>query len=287
MKMKMKIFIFLAIILLADIELISSQNDCWMFDFNDPLLLSDFTKCYGTTLTPLVLKKYDSSVEPYPYRATSTHYVSAPDRNMTDPFFPCSQSKPFAITAPANITIEMAYNFKFDISGGWSYVFLRVYSIKDNLYNALLDVRYSNSNNWRIIHETFTIPNGYADDVVVGSVKNYYFNSTKTKVIFQFQVYALVLKGFVAVEYVKIFTDNSSSSCSDYQAPSEEVYCKAIDFNQPSSEIFNDFKNCEDLQLPTQSNLMKIQQFLHIVNRRHFICLAKPKVCHACNYRNS
>lgn len=157
---KMKIYIFIVITLLAKIESISSQKECWLFDFNDPSLFNEFTKCSENS-DPWVLKMYNASTDPTPLRSTSLYYLTAPSSIGQSI---CSASKQFTLTAAAhtNLVLEMAWNLRTHASAN---VLIRIglYSVQSNTYLELYNlISFGNA----IEQVKFIVPDWVGDVVV-------------------------------------------------------------------------------------------------------------------------
>lgn len=174
----MKIFVFFVIVLLAKIEFISSQKDCWMFDFNDSALFSDFTACTPNNagnFGPMALKSYNASVEPAPYRSTSTYYLSATDTLYSTS---CWQSQPFALAARTNITMEIAFQLNHNQYNPYTYIFIEFYARQSNGYLRYIYTRMYNikTQNWSVDHVTFPVSKEVEDeDIVVSAITIIYF----------------------------------------------------------------------------------------------------------------
>ncbi|XP_037041562.1 uncharacterized protein LOC119078205 [Bradysia coprophila] len=239
----MRILFSAAIILLAQIELISSQNEgCWMFDFSDPSLFNGFTKCYDNDLDPWALRMYNESTEPSSIRPTSTYYLT-PKYDTDAVANRCSASRPFTLPASKTLNLEMALNIGLNIS-----MFVTRDIWRFDLYSVPLNQSYTiyAQHWWESAAKTYLVTSFSVPDWIGEAV---------------LQIYAKPLLSnapYAAFEYIKIYDyPVSDGSCVDnYHTPEapetpEENLCATIDFNQQSSsQILNDFQSCEDLQLP-------------------------------------
>ncbi len=166
----MKIFVFFAISLLVKVEVISSQKDCWLFDFNDATVISDFTRCIPGNLGTLILKSYNASVEPTPFRPNSTYYLSAPD---TPYIQSCSQSQPFGLRGNRNITLEIAYNLR-NSDYPQTLISVSFFTLQSNELRHLYTTRgFTHTQNWSIQLITFFVSYG-VEDIVVSATRAFY-----------------------------------------------------------------------------------------------------------------
>lgn len=114
----MKILFLCVFFLFAKIKLSFSQQDCWMLDFNDPLIMNDFSECGVDCIFPSQ-EMYNSN-PPTTFSPTSERYL------MPSLEWNCMESKTLwhPKIPKTNYVLEMAVNlvplytgFRFHLDG--------------------------------------------------------------------------------------------------------------------------------------------------------------------------
>lgn len=136
-----KMFFFIAILIVINNDLSLAQMNCAKIDFNRTSV-PELRECKGKNLPNFVIKTYSKELEPAPYRSNAIYFLS---NNFHDTYT-CTEST-MQFTMKPTTLIEAAVYLK---SFGISFLEIVVYDADRN--ERIDSVRTDGTNGWQILH---------------------------------------------------------------------------------------------------------------------------------------
>lgn len=160
---KMNSLFFIFVILIEANSILSQSSTCAVFDFNDPLTLSEFEDCStsGSTNSRLIIESYSNSSTFLPFRQESQYYLTT-NKSVNSDITQCLSSK---ATFSGNFS---SFSFQIGIN-------LRNNNDTDQYNNVQLFVSdlaafqiNLNTNGWHLYEKNYSLPHlGVFSDSVV------------------------------------------------------------------------------------------------------------------------